>query len=172
MRESDSMNEQPAAEPTTPGVISRRRAVAGVGAVGLAGFIAACGTDDGGRAEAPESVDDEAPAAADPGEAGEEGDRASGDVLVGTADVPVGGGVILEDAEVVVTQPEDGEYRAFSALCTHERCLVTEVAEGQIRCACHGSRFFIEDGGVENGPAASPLPEVAITVEGDQIVRA
>ena len=40
------------------------------------------------------------------------------------ATVPVGGGVILTKDEVVVTQPEAGTFKAFSAVCTHQGCLV------------------------------------------------
>lgn len=35
---------------------------------------------------------------------------------VATADVPVGGGVILDDAKYVVTQPTEGEFKAFSSI--------------------------------------------------------
>jgi Rieske Fe-S protein len=89
--------------------------------------------------------------------------------LTSTADVPLGGGVIFADQQVVVTQPTKGEFKCFTAVCTHMGCIVSSVQAGGIRCECHGSAFSIEDGSVFNPPATSPLDEVAISVDGDQI---
>lgn len=86
------------------------------------------------------------------------------------SDIPVGGGVVYDDRKVVVTQPEAGTYKAFSATCTHQGCLVGKVADGTIDCPCHGSRFSITDGSVVHGPASRPLPSVSFTVKGSEIV--
>jgi Rieske Fe-S protein len=86
-----------------------------------------------------------------------------------TADIPVGGGVILGDHNVVITQPTAGNFRAFSATCTHPGCRVASVSNGTINCNCHGSKFNITDGSVANPPASSPLPPVTITVQSGQI---
>ena len=88
------------------------------------------------------------------------------------ADVPVGGGVVVKDAKVVVTQPTKGQFKAFSAVCTHQGCLVTSVADGTIVCNCHGSKFSAEDGSVVSPPAEAPLEEQSIKVEGGQITTA
>ena len=74
--------------------------------------------------------------------------------------------------DVVVTQPTAGEYKAFSATCTHQGCKVKSVADGVIVCPCHGSRFAIADGSVTAGPATSPLPAKSVSVEGGSIVLA
>jgi len=92
---------------------------------------------------------------------------AAPEVLTTTADVPVGSGVIVGD--VVVTQPEEGDFKGFSAVCTHTGCLINEVAGGTINCPCHGSKFSL-DGEVLNGPATRPLNAEAITVQGDSIL--
>ena len=86
-----------------------------------------------------------------------------------TSDVPVGGGAILADRKVVVTQPTAGSYKAFSAVCPHQGCLVSDVSDGAINCNCHGSKFSATDGSVVNGPANSPLAPVALTVSGTSI---
>jgi Rieske Fe-S protein len=70
---------------------------------------------------------------------------------------------------VVVTQPAAGEFKAFSATCTHQGCAVKSVSEGVINCPCHNSNFSITDGSVQSGPAREPLPAVQITVSGDSI---
>ena len=50
-----------------------------------------------------------------------------GQVLAQTSDIPEGGGAIFPDEEIVVTQPEPGEFKAFTAMCTHQKCMVTSV---------------------------------------------
>jgi Rieske Fe-S protein len=70
---------------------------------------------------------------------------------------------------VVVTQPTAGEFKGFTTTCTHQGCQVSEVKDGTIDCPCHFSQFSIVDGAVEGGPAPKPLPEVKLSVQGDQI---
>jgi Rieske Fe-S protein len=89
---------------------------------------------------------------------------------VNTADVPVGGGVIMENADYVVTQPKKGSYKAFSKICTHAGCPVSSIADAQIICNCHQSHYSIVDGSVISGPAPKPLPEKKATVSGAKIV--
>ncbi|MHC5906974.1 Rieske (2Fe-2S) protein [Streptomyces sp. S6] len=89
--------------------------------------------------------------------------------LAKTSDIPVGGGKIFTDQKVVVTQPVKGEFKAFSAVCTHQGCTVATVTDGTIHCPCHQSMFSIADGAVKGGPAPRPLPAKEITVKGDTI---
>jgi Rieske Fe-S protein len=53
-----------------------------------------------------------------------------GQVVGSTADVPEGGGAIFREQKVVVTQPAPGDFKAFSAVCTHQGCLVESVEPG------------------------------------------
>jgi len=92
--------------------------------------------------------------------------------LATVADIPIGGGTVLVDRKIVITQPRTGTFAAFSAVCTHAGCTVGGVSGGTINCPCHGSRFSVNDGSVVNGPAGSPLPPVAIEVRGTTIVAA
>lgn len=94
---------------------------------------------------------------------------AAGPALAKTSDIPVGGGTVFADRKVVVTQPKAGEFKAFSAVCTHQGCLVNKVADGTIDCPCHGSKYAIADAAVVAGPAPRPLPAERITVSGDSI---
>jgi Rieske Fe-S protein len=86
--------------------------------------------------------------------------------LVALSAVPVGGGVIVQSARVVLTRDAAGSLHAFSSICTHQGCAVTSVRDGTIRCPCHGSRFDAKTGAVVAGPAPAPLPPVAVDVTG------
>lgn len=89
---------------------------------------------------------------------------------VKVADVPVGGGVVMQDAAYVVTQPTAGTFKAFSKICTHQGCPVSSVSNGHINCTCHGSSFSVTDGSVVNGPARKALAETKVTLTGDSLV--
>ena len=91
---------------------------------------------------------------------------------VPAADVSVGGGVIDGEADrpYVVTQPTEGEYRAFSAVCTHTGCTVGSVENNEIICPCHGSRFDAASGEVLGGPASGPLEQFTVSDEGGTLV--
>jgi len=84
------------------------------------------------------------------------------------ADIPVGGGKIFPDAQTVITQPEQGEFKAFDSICTHQACPVASVTD-TINCDCHGSKYSINDGSVVNPPAPNPLPAKTIKVDGDTL---
>jgi Rieske Fe-S protein len=97
------------------------------------------------------------------------GDESAPDDLGSPADIKVGGGTVFADAGVVVTQPTAGDFKAFDATCTHQGCQVGDVTDRLIHCPCHNSKFSIEDGSPQSGPATSPLKEVTITVTSDEI---
>ena len=94
---------------------------------------------------------------------------AAGPLTVKEADIPVGSGKIFPDAQAVITQPKKGEFKAFSAICTHMGCLVDSITT-TINCPCHGSKYSIADGSVVNPPAPKPLPPKTIKVDGTDLV--
>lgn len=146
------------------------------GAIGTAGpLLAACGGGNDGGAETGGAATGgaETTGAGDPTEApapDSTGDAPPSNALASTSDIPVGGGTVFPDADVVITQPTAGAFKAFSAVCTHQGCTVGEVTQGSIICPCHGSVYSIEDGSVQGGPAPAPLAEKTLVVEGDQLV--
>jgi nitrite reductase/ring-hydroxylating ferredoxin subunit len=150
--------------------LSRRTMVRGVTVGGLAlPLLAACGGgEDSGGGATPEAADSATPAESSSAADGGGGGAAAG-TTVATSDVPVGGGAILKDEKVVVTQPSEGEYKAFDATCTHQGCLVGEVTGGEIVCPCHDSHFSITDGSPVSGPASSPLATKKVAVKGSRI---
>ena len=191
------MTQEPEQDPHT----SRRGVLLGVGLVGLGGALAGCSTaavpydsneagQVGGAAASPTSAGmassgmaSSAPssaatsgsagtAAQGSGSSGAGSSTSGGTVLGTTAEIPVGGGMIFTAAKVVVTQPVKGEFKAFSAVCTHVGCIMDKVANGLIDCPCHGGQFKITTGAVVAGPPPSPLPAKSVSVEGGKIVLA
>jgi Rieske Fe-S protein len=153
---------------------TRRCVLLGAGILGAAGALTACSTDavpydanDAGQAPSAAAT-----AVAPAGASGTAGAGQPGTLLGESAAVPVGGGIIYTTAKVVVTQPAKGEYKAFSAVCTHVGCLCNQVTDGTIDCPCHGSKFNITDGSVVTGPASSPLATANITVSDGKILLA
>ncbi|MEU3827321.1 Rieske 2Fe-2S domain-containing protein [Streptomyces sp. SID486] len=150
-----------------------RRTVLTTGAGALALGCVGCGAGKDGGTTAPAS-----PTGTETSHAGMDGMETSpaaqdaspaGKRLAGTGDIPEGGGKIFAEQKIVVTQPKKGDFKAFSAVCTHQGCTVSRVADGTIDCPCHGSRFHIADGSVAHGPATRPLGKESITVSGNSI---
>ncbi|SDN65563.1 Rieske (2Fe-2S) protein [Streptomyces wuyuanensis] len=145
--------------------VARRTAVR-AGAAGVLAVTAAAGCsrygEKGGGETSPPPAQERTGGATPP--------PADGGARLGTtSDVPEGGGKVFKAEKVVVTQPAAGEFKAFSAICTHEGCLVDKVENGTIDCPCHGSRFGAGNGAVVKGPATRPLGEKRITVSGGEI---
>ena len=142
--------------------ISRQKVLLGAGLGLVTAVVAACST----YGKKPEAAGESSTTTAAPPASGGPAAPAA-NVIAKTADVPVGSGLIVD--KVVVTQPVAGQFKGFSATCTHKGCTVDKIADGTIDCPCHGSKFNL-DGSVANGPAQKPLEVQAIAVEGDSIV--
>lgn len=167
------MTAQPKRRPGPPPSgphVSRRDLIATAGtaavvAAGLAAALAACGS---GGASGNDSGNGNAAGNSDTAENGNgPGDRTAD--LGATKTIPEGGGKVFEERKVVVTQPRAGEFKAFSAVCRHQGCIVHDVSGGTINCACHGSKYAITDGGVRRGPATRPLPEQRLSVKDGEL---
>lgn len=74
----------------------------------------------------------------------------------------------LAEGPVFIGRDEAGLF-ALSAVCTHLGCTVARSGEG-LTCPCHGSRFAI-DGVNLTGPAARPLPYLALKLNADGLVE-
>jgi Rieske Fe-S protein len=145
---------EPDTDATPSGVDRRRVLLTGAVVVAGAAVTAACGSSSAST-----------PSTTPP--AGAAASNAAIDVK--TSDVPVGGGVVLADQKVVVTQPTAGTYKAFSAVCTHQGCIVASVSNGTIMCPCHGSQYSAADGSVTGGPAPAPLTSLTVKVNGTDL---
>jgi Rieske Fe-S protein len=159
----------------TPGqetsAVARRTVLRAAGLLGLTGAgaaaLSACADESGGSpSAAPAASETSAPTTPSPTTPSPTADTTSPTPSastapkgpsVATSKVPVGGGVILENADYVITQPSKGQYKAFSKICTHQGCPVASVSDGVIHCNCHGSEYSIKDGSVTNPPATKGL---------------
>ena len=177
------MSDQPDRTTTAeaPTDMNRRTVLraAGVGGAGVAGAaaLASCGGSTTPKTPSASSTTASASATSSAtssgstsGSATSSGSAAPSGTPVKTADVPVGGGVINASALFVVTQPSAGQFKAFSAVCTHMGCTVTKIVDGMIDCPCHQSQFDITTGTpTAASQAKSPLPGKTATVSGDSV---
>ena len=82
----------------------------------------------------------------------------AGTVISSVADVEAAGSVVVNaPSGPVLLASDGGTVVCHTAVCTHQQCTI--AASGA--CPCHGSKFNITTGAVENGPAQQPLAEVA-----------
>lgn len=137
----------------TRATLLRSAAALAVGGAG-ASLLAGCADPD-----APSAV------AAPPEGGGEK-------TTIAAADVPVGGVVSQTVGEdpVVVAQPTEDTFVAFSAVCPHAGGIVAPAGKLVVRCPLHGSEFDLgDDAAVLAPPAKVPLTEYPLTVSGDQL---
>lgn len=102
------------------------------------------------------------------------GESSAATVTLGVTpdDVPANSAEIFKfgnRAGILVRTPA-GEFRAFSATCTHLGCIVQYRPDiGHIWCACHNGHFDLNGHNV-SGPPPAPLEAYEVNVRGDQIV--
>ena len=154
------------AEPAASAVDRRvlMRAAWTVGAAGLAVGVVGC------------TADNSSSSGTGNGSSQAQGGGGSGGALVDPAptgpaqigsvsDIAVGAGKVFASPPLVITHPAAGQFKAFSGVCTHTGCKLSQVEGGEIICPCHGARFSATTGAVLKGPATVALPSVAIAVE-------
>ncbi len=160
--------------PDLPGV--SRRNLLTVGAVGAGALaLAACS-----QAKSPDNPTVSEPAAggssgstsgSTPG--GGAGSGAAGATsLAKLSDIKVGSAIAAtntDGSKIIIARPTDSTVAAFSAICTHQGCVVAPSG-GQLDCPCHGSVFNATTGAVINGPASRALPAVNVKLSGEDIV--
>ncbi|SES04534.1 Ferredoxin subunit of nitrite reductase or a ring-hydroxylating dioxygenase [Lentzea xinjiangensis] len=153
----------------TESLVSRRAALCGI-AVALAvpsGLVTACGSAGPSGTGSTPTRGGSAPT----GSTGASG--SAGTALVALADVPEGGGAVVDGPggeKIVVARVSATEVKAYDATCPHQGSMVAEPANGTILCPSHGSQFAAADGAVKKGPATTGLRAVAVRVDGDQVV--
>ena len=139
----------------TPAADLTRRSLLAAGGAGTALALAACAPGQSGAGTKP----------------GTDSGTATPTEVAVLSDIPVGGAVavMFDGAQIIVSQPTAGEVVAFSAVCTHQGCIVAPEKTG-LNCPCHQSLFDTATGSVLQGPATDPLPEVRVTLDGDKVL--
>ena len=96
-----------------------------------------------------------------------------GTALATVTQIPVGGtsAVTVDGQNILLARPKVAEVVAFSAICTHQGCLVS-AAGSEFECFCHGSRFAAATGAVLTGPARRALDPIPVSVSGGSVVIA
>jgi Rieske Fe-S protein len=144
------------------------------GAIGSALVLAGCtpSPSDSPTSNAPTTtpeIETDTPAAEGPAPDA----PAVGEDIAALADVPVGSSIdaTINGEAALIAQPNAGQVVAFSAICTHQQCVVA-AAGNEFHCPCHGSAYDAATGDVLNGPALEPLTPISVAVSGDRIVAA
>ncbi len=168
---------QPAQQERRGAGLSRRSVIVAGGAIGAAGVLAACGgggSDSGTTSAGPTTAPaptSPSPTTAEPTAPTSSAAPAPPDgALAKVSDIPVGGGQVFDEQKIVVTQPAEGDVQAFTAVCPHQGCLVSEVVSNEILCPCHGSLFSADNGDVIRGPAVQGLAGASVNIVDGYIV--
>ncbi|MGW6445003.1 Rieske (2Fe-2S) protein [Lentzea sp. NPDC055074] len=154
----------------TESPVSRRAALCGI-AVALAvpsGLVTACSSPSPSGSAPTQGGSTPTGSTGSTGSAGN-----SGSALVALADVPEGGGAVVDapgGKKIVVARISATEVKAFDATCPHQGSVVAEPSGGTITCPSHGSQFGASDGAVKKGPATTGLKAVGVKIDGDQVV--
>ena len=93
-----------------------------------------------------------------------------GTVVTPLSSIAVGStaAVTVEGTAMLLNRTADDTVLAFSAICTHQGCLVADT----FRCPCHGSRYDPETGTNLAGPAPAPLTVIEVAIVDDNVVIA
>lgn len=95
-------------------------------------------------------------------------------LIATTTEIPIGGSKVFayptDDHPCYLLHPTAEKFIAFSRLCTHHACPIFYRAEAnEFDCPCHGGVFSATDGSVLAGPPPTPLPQIQLELNGDQI---
>ena len=88
------------------------------------------------------------------------------------SEVPPNSGKIFKfgNKPGIVVHTAQGEFKAFSAVCTHLECIVQYRDDTkQIWCACHNGQYNLGGQNI-GGPPPRPLEEYKVNTRGDDVV--
>lgn len=149
--------------------LSRRAVLAGCGAACVSALV---GCRAGG-ASASRPIGGTGPAGGtgSTGAASPTGPPEPAGFLARLADIPVGGGAIV-DSSVLVIQPAAGVVKAFDARCPHAGFIVgTPDQSGVITCPGHLAHYRAADGSLIDGPSPRGLVPIPVTVTDGVVTR-
>ena len=161
--------------------ISRKKFIRLGAAIGVsvAGATVVAGCGGGGGSGSGGSETSSGGGAASTGGSGSgttEMGSSGGQAIAKVSDVPQNSAKKFTNSgeQAVLVHLKSGDFVAYSAVCTHQGCIVDyQKQSSQLACPCHGSLFDpSRNAQAVNGPAQRPLPKIPIKVEGGQITKA
>ena len=70
----------------------------------------------------------------------------------------------------ILVRTPDGQWKAFSAVCTHLQCTVQYRDDLQkVWCACHNGIYDLNGANI-SGPPPRPLQEFKVSTKGDDVI--
>jgi Rieske Fe-S protein len=87
-------------------------------------------------------------------------------------DFPIGTSKITRFGRkpILVIRKQNGDFRAFSATCTHLDCNVQFKSDTeQIWCACHNGFYNLEGKNI-SGPPPKPLAQYRVSISEDKVI--
>ncbi len=70
---------------------------------------------------------------------------------------------------VILVRTKSGEFRAFSAVCTHLNCTVQFRKDLELLwCACHNGKYDLSGRNI-SGPPPRPLDPFRVVIKGDEV---
>ena len=87
-------------------------------------------------------------------------------------EIPLNSGKIFKfgNKPGILVRTASGEFKAFSAVCTHLDCIVQYRPDTkQIWCACHNGQYNLSGKNI-GGPPPRPLEEFQVNTRGDDVV--
>jgi cytochrome b6-f complex iron-sulfur subunit len=88
------------------------------------------------------------------------------------SELPVNSGKIFRfgDKPGIVVHTADGQFKAFSAICTHLDCTVQYRQDlKHIWCACHNGHYDLNGKNIA-GPPPRPLDEYRVYLRGEDVI--
>lgn len=79
-----------------------------------------------------------------------------------------GGFLVISEADTMAVNVDGETIRAFTNICTHEQCSITQFDGSTFNCGCHGSQFDTS-GEVVQGPAGQSLTEYDVEWSDDTV---
>ncbi|OGC89744.1 MAG: plastoquinol--plastocyanin reductase [candidate division Zixibacteria bacterium RBG_16_48_11] len=93
-------------------------------------------------------------------------------VAANLSELPVNSGKIFRfgDKPGIVLRTAEGQFKAFSAICTHLDCTVQYRSDlKHIWCACHNGHYDLNGKNVA-GPPPRPLEEYQVYLRGEDLI--
>jgi len=99
--------------------------------------------------------------------------QASSVIAARINEIPVNSAKIVKlgNKPLILVHTETGEYKAFSATCTHLGCVIEYRGDkgGYFHCNCHGGEYDLSGKNI-SGPPPKPLTPYSVSIKDQSII--